>query len=91
MSRLTEQERRAKRHAQLSKYIGYKVGQALKKHRKDHGLNNEKMAEMIGCHPQTFSKYCGMNSDMRLDSFLKVVKAFNLSIEDLIKGTEYEY
>lgn len=91
---MTPEERKriakTKRHNQMNKYVGYRLGQALQKYRHEKKLSNEELAEAVGCHPQTLSKYCGDNNDMRLDSFLKVVKTCDLSISSLLKGTEFE-
>lgn len=81
---------RRRRHEQMNKYLGYRVGQAIKKYKKETGSTNQELAELFECNPQTVTKWCGTNNDMRLDSFLTVVRALELDIHELFKGTEWE-
>ena len=74
----------------MSKYIGYKVGQEIREYKKKNNLTNKDLAEMFDCSPGTVAKWCGMNWDMRLDSFLTVVKTLELDIHLLVKGTQWE-
>lgn len=81
---------REQRHKQMNKYLGYRVGQAIQKYQKKSGLKSQELADKLGCNIGTLAKWKKMNNDMRLDSFLTVVRELDLSVSDLIENTEWE-
>jgi transcriptional regulator with XRE-family HTH domain len=91
---VTPEEKRAegrkRRLKHLNTLLGYRVGQAIKRYRKENKVTNKELAEQFGCSSATVSKWCGMNNDMRLDSFLTVVYYLDLDVHELAKNTKWE-
>ncbi|MDD4382557.1 MAG: helix-turn-helix transcriptional regulator [Candidatus Shapirobacteria bacterium] len=60
-----------------------KLGERVKELRKDRGLSQEQLAEMVKCDVRTIVAIEGGKRNPTLDTMNKIAKAVNADIKDL--------
>ena len=55
---------------------------------KEKGITKKELAEMVGMHPQSFSRYDGQ-SNFRLENIAAMMVALNCSFDDLFEIIKY--
>jgi len=63
-----------------------KLGEAIYAHRKEKGLSQEKLAELVGVSRQAVSKWELDEATPEVEKLLALAKAFGITTDDLLSG-----
>jgi len=64
------------------------LGEAIRTHRKQTGLSQEKLAEKADLHPVYVSAVERGAKTISMDALMRIVKALNVELSDLVRGVK---
>ena len=64
----------------------HKIGQTIFRLRKEKGMHQKQLGEMLGYSQNTISDWESGRTEPNIDVVIKLVKVFDVSYEELLEG-----
>lgn len=66
-----------------------KIGRNVRNRRNELGITQERLAEVVGCHPNHIGRFERAQNDITISMLSKIAFALYISITDLIQYDSY--